>query len=428
MPGRQTTPPEVHTAPSPTSAAIGRISSASFAAAASASRRLSIGVEPACAAWPRQVICGARPRTCRARRRAAGPATRAPAPARCAARGMRRRSPAASGPRLRGRGRRRARAARRAARRRRRRAAGAARPGRPSTRRPPRSRRASGRSGRPSSSAHLTSRTVSGGVPSAAIRRSTSTPASTFRQPSSQPPFGTESMCPPIRSARSEAPASVNHWLPASSISSRRAGLRDLVAQELPRLLPRVRPGDPLGAVGVAGELAQLLAVPRRSASDRGPWRESNPAVRTGRMASIAVERPVDRAAGVKRAGGRGVLLLVVLAVIWGLVGGLPRARDPLRLDAPVPRRRDVDAAHPRHVPRRCSSARTPRRRSSIVTLLKAAAFTAKEAALGLRDGRRRRLRDRRAARPLAGSCSAASCPTSSRRRRCRSSRSRRWS
>jgi hypothetical protein len=46
----------------------------------------------------------------------------------------------------------------------------------------------------PSSSAQLTSRTVSGGVPSSAIRRSTSTPAITFRLPSSQPPFGTESM------------------------------------------------------------------------------------------------------------------------------------------------------------------------------------------------------------------------------------------
>ena len=72
----------------------------------------------------------------------------------------------------------------------------------------------------PSSSAQLTSRTVSGGVPSSAIRRSTSTPATTLRQPSSQPPFGTESMWPPSSSARSEAPGSVNHWFPASSISS----------------------------------------------------------------------------------------------------------------------------------------------------------------------------------------------------------------
>ena len=42
----------------------------------------------------------------------------------------------------------------------------------------------------------------------------------TLRQPSSQPPFGTESMWPPISSARSDAPRSVNHWLPAASISS----------------------------------------------------------------------------------------------------------------------------------------------------------------------------------------------------------------
>src|SRR4051794_9442281 len=72
----------------------------------------------------------------------------------------------------------------------------------------------------PSSSAQLTSRTVTGGEPSAAMRRSTSTPAITFRQPSSQPPFGTESMCPPISTARSEAPRSVNHWLPAASMAS----------------------------------------------------------------------------------------------------------------------------------------------------------------------------------------------------------------
>ena len=57
-------------------------------------------------------------------------------------------------------------------------------------------------------------------MPSSAIRRSTSTPATTFREPSSQPPFGTESMCPPISSDRSERPGSVNHWFPAASIVS----------------------------------------------------------------------------------------------------------------------------------------------------------------------------------------------------------------
>ena len=57
-------------------------------------------------------------------------------------------------------------------------------------------------------------------MPSSATRRSTSTPATTFRHPSSQPPFGTESMCPPTRTARSDSPGSVNHWLPAASIDS----------------------------------------------------------------------------------------------------------------------------------------------------------------------------------------------------------------
>ena len=56
IPGRHTTPPEVQTAPSPVSRATSRIARASFAAPASASRRLSIGVEPACAACPVHVI------------------------------------------------------------------------------------------------------------------------------------------------------------------------------------------------------------------------------------------------------------------------------------------------------------------------------------------------------------------------------------
>src|SRR6266508_370369 len=72
----------------------------------------------------------------------------------------------------------------------------------------------------PSSSAQLTSRTVVFGSPSSARRRITSTPAMTFSAPSSQPPFGTESMCPPMSTACSERPASVHHWLPASSTSS----------------------------------------------------------------------------------------------------------------------------------------------------------------------------------------------------------------
>ena len=150
IPGLQTTPPEVQTAPPPARAATSRISSASFAAPASASRRWSIGVEPACAAWPRQRdLVRARRRRCRARRRAGGRATRAPGPARCAARGRRPRSRAGGARRARGRARRRARRARPGATSVARRGARAARPGRPSSRRPRSSRRGCGRSARP---------------------------------------------------------------------------------------------------------------------------------------------------------------------------------------------------------------------------------------------------------------------------------------
>src|SRR5688572_1863198 len=82
----------------------------------------------------------------------------------------------------------------------------------------------------PSSSAQLTRRTVAAGSPSSAIRRSTSTPAITLSAPSSQPPFGTESMCPPMSSAFSPAPSSVNHWLPASSTRSSAPVSRTLAA------------------------------------------------------------------------------------------------------------------------------------------------------------------------------------------------------
>ena len=50
-----------------------------------------------------------------------------------------------------------------------------------------------------------------GRFPLSASRRITSTPATTFSAPSSQPPFGTESMWPPMSTAWSEAPRSVNH-------------------------------------------------------------------------------------------------------------------------------------------------------------------------------------------------------------------------
>jgi threonine dehydratase len=71
----------------------------------------------------------------------------------------------------------------------------------------------------PSSSAQSTSRTATGGLPEywVLIRRKISTPARRFRQPSSQPPLGTESMWPPIRRACGDAPRRVAQTFPASS-------------------------------------------------------------------------------------------------------------------------------------------------------------------------------------------------------------------
>src|SRR3954467_9702553 len=103
-------------------------------------------------------------------------------------------------------------------------------------------------------------------------------------------------------------------------------------------------------------------------------------------MASIAVERPVDRAAGVRGAGGRTALLLAVLVRIWGLWEGFPALgihyhwTRPFLVDATsMPHIHDMFGALFQH----------PNESSPllVVTLLKAAAFTAKEAALGFAMG-----------------------------------------
>jgi NitT/TauT family transport system permease protein len=98
-------------------------------------------------------------------------------------------------------------------------------------------------------------------------------------------------------------------------------------------------------------------------------------------MASVAVERPVVRGAGVNRAGKRGVLLLVVAALLYGLWEGYRALgihygwTHPFPVDGTtMPHIHDMIRAlfvHP--------NAQEP---LLIVTLLKAALFTAREAAL----------------------------------------------
>jgi NitT/TauT family transport system permease protein len=103
-------------------------------------------------------------------------------------------------------------------------------------------------------------------------------------------------------------------------------------------------------------------------------------------MASVAVERPVDRGVGVKRVGSRGVLLLVVLGVLWGAWEGF-RA---LGLHYGWTRPFTVDATSMPHIHdmfRALFERPNAEGPLLIVTLLKAAAFTAKEAALGFAMG-----------------------------------------
>src|SRR5258708_36610798 len=99
-------------------------------------------------------------------------------------------------------------------------------------------------------------------------------------------------------------------------------------------------------------------------------------------MASVAVERPLDRAAGKKRARRRGVLLLAVLVLIWGLWEGFRALGIHYGWQRPF----TVDATSMPHIHDMIWALfqrPNPEAPLLIVTLLKAAAFTRREPALG---------------------------------------------
>src|SRR3954451_24091071 len=103
-------------------------------------------------------------------------------------------------------------------------------------------------------------------------------------------------------------------------------------------------------------------------------------------MASIAVERPLDRAAGVRRASSRTALLLLVLGVLWGAWEGFRALGIHYGWQHPFP----VDGTTMPHIHSMIGALfQHPNSASPmlIVTLLKAAAFTAKEAAVGFAMG-----------------------------------------
>src|SRR5690348_9031885 len=103
-------------------------------------------------------------------------------------------------------------------------------------------------------------------------------------------------------------------------------------------------------------------------------------------MASVAVERPLDRAASVNRAGRRGLLLVAVAAILWGLWEGFRALGTHYGWQRPFP----VDATTMPHVHDMIRALfQRPNTQGPllIVTLLKATAFTAREAALGFAMG-----------------------------------------
>ncbi len=64
-----------------------------------------------------------------------------------------------------------------------------------------------------------------------------------------------------MSTAWSEAPRSVNHWLPAASTVSSAPVSVQLPAQPLARPLPGLRPRDSLSAVVVPGQLLELAKL-----------------------------------------------------------------------------------------------------------------------------------------------------------------------
>ena len=113
----------------------------------------------------------------------------------------------------------------------------------------------------PSSSAKSTNVTVHGGVPASAIVRSTSSAPRTPSAPSSQPPFGTESMCDPITTVSGRAPSQARPQVARLVDIDGDGQLAQPVAQKPARVVPFGGPAQSARAAGAAGEVGERSQV-----------------------------------------------------------------------------------------------------------------------------------------------------------------------
>ena len=100
-----------------------------------------------------------------------------------------------------------------------------------------------------------------GGVPASASERSVSSAPITPSAPSSQPPFGTESMCEPITTvsgARAGEPGPEVAGLVDLDLDGQ---LGERLAQQPARVLPLVRPAQPARSARPAGQLGERAQI-----------------------------------------------------------------------------------------------------------------------------------------------------------------------
>ena len=117
----------------------------------------------------------------------------------------------------------------------------------------------------PSSSAQSISFSVTAGVSPLCAAQDLDRGAARPRQPSSQPPCGTASMCEPTTTILSRLAGDRRPQVPGDVALDGRVGLGELAEQPLARAAPVLAPREPARPVGPTGQLRQLVQVLERT-------------------------------------------------------------------------------------------------------------------------------------------------------------------